>query len=287
MSSTAPAPSAPTHVDIPQAEEKTIRRQARRRASLCPGAGWALLGYRTRGNFVLLCVVAWLVSMFWLVLTLSPASVWAAGGTTLIALAIWSVELLDTAWCVVRRPAESLLVQRFGLTTTMVWAASLVIPLVMVLSLGSIEADNDQRMAPAIEPGERLIYHRHVSQRDLKRDSVILFRLPPHAKGGSSGEMVVARVLATPDDELTIRDGHYVINGEVSRYRPRPAERTFPLPVPAYPRKLIVPDARYFIVQDSLEAGLDSQQLDYARRMDIVSARLFHFGPRGLMWPVK
>ena len=173
------------------------------------------------------------------------------------------------------------------MTTVVVWAAGLAIPLLMVLSFGSIEADNDERMAPAIEPGETLIYHRFVSDRDLKRGGVILFKLPPHAQGATPGELLIARILAGPDDEVTIRDGHYVVNGEETRYRVNAAPLKAPLVVPAYPRKLIVPDSRYFVVQDSLDTGIDSQQLDYARRMDIVSARLFHFGARGLMRPVE
>jgi signal peptidase I len=157
----------------------------------------------------------------------------------------------------------------------------------MVLSFGSIEADNDERMAPAIEPGEILVYHRYLSDRDLRRGAVILFKLPPHAQGATPGEMVIARILAGPDDDLTVRDGRYVVNGEETRYRTKATPHRAPLVVPAYPRKLIVPDSRYFVVQDSLDTGIDSQQLDYARRIDIVSARLFHFGSHGLMRPAE
>lgn len=287
MSSTAPAPSAPQVIEVSQDEEKALRRRARRRASFCPGAGWALLGYSRRGNVVLLCVAAWLLSIIWLVLRLSPASVWASACTTVLAIVVWSAEWLDTAWCLVRTPGEGILVRSFGLTTAVVWAAALALPLLMVRSFGSIEADHDERMAPAIEPGETLLYHRNVSHRDLKRGAIILFKLPPHAQGATPGEMVIGRILAGPDDDLTVRDGRYVVNDEETRYRAKPAPRLAPLVVPAYPRKLIVPDSRYFVVQDSLDTGIDSQQLDYARRMDIVSARLFHFGSNGIMRPVE
>ena len=223
----------------------------------------------------------------WLVLRLSPASVWATVCTTSIAIVVWAAEWLDTAWCLVRTPGEGALVRRFGMTTVVVWAAGLAIPLLLVLSFGSIEADNDERMTPTIEPGETVLYHRYVSDRDLQRGDVILFKLPPHAKGATPGEMVIARILAGPDDDLTVRDGRYVVNDEVTRYRAKRAPLKAPLEVPAYPRKLIVPDSRYFVVQDSLDTGIDSQQLDYARRMDIVSARLFHLGRRGWMRPVE
>jgi signal peptidase I len=284
MSSTAPAPYAPI-IEISPGEEKAIRRQARRRASYCPGAGWALLGYPQRGKTVLLCVALCLISAVWLLLTLSTASIWAAAATMLIALLAWSAELFDVGRCVVRSPADSFLVHRRTIPTMLVYGVVAFTPLLVLVSFGEIKIDDD-RMAPAIEPGEHLIYHRHVSDRELKPGAIILYRLPPHARGGMPGELVVARILAAPDDELTIRDGHYVVNGQVSRNQPPGKIRKAPLSVPGYPRKLIVPPARYFIVQDSPATGLDSQQLDYVRRIDIVSARLFHFGARGLMRPM-
>jgi hypothetical protein len=41
------------------------------------------------------------------------------------------------------------------------------------------------------------------------------------------------------------------------------------------------------MVQDSRETGIDSQQLDWARREDLVSTRLFRFSGRGLPRPVE
>jgi hypothetical protein len=234
----------------------------------------------------LLCVSVWLVAIAWLILTLSPASIWAAGICMLIAIAIWTAELLDIGWCSVRPPEGAVLVERFARTTILVWGVALLMPMLIVVSFGSIETDDD-RMLPVVEPGERLIFHRRAGERDLNDGAIILYRLPPHAQGGTPGELVVARILARPDDELTIRGGHYVVNGEVSRYRANAANPKAPLIVPTYPRKLIVPSTRYFVVQDSPATGLDSQQLDYARQIDVVSTRLFHFGRRGLMRPVE
>ena len=287
MSSSAESPAAVSPVETSKNGEKELRGRARRRASICPGAGWALLGYSKRGATVLIIVAVCLASLAWLVLALSSASIWAAAIATLVAAAVWTIELLDTGWCVVRPSADSLLVRRFAMTTIVVWFAGLAIPLLVALRFGSIEIADD-RMAPAIEPGERLIYHRHVAEGDLREGTVILYRLPPHAKGGTPGELVIARILAAPGDELTIQGGHYLVNGQVSRYRPIVANPKAPLSVPAYPKKLRVPELRYFVVQDSRDTGIDSQQLDWARRVDLVSTRLFHFGGRGgVMRPVE
>ena len=187
MSSTLPAPAVPSTDDSPQGNEKAIRAQARRRSSFCPGAGWALLGYPGRGNLVLFCALAWLVAVAWLVLTLSPASMWAAGICTFVALVVWTAEWLDVGWCLVRSPAKSPLVSRFGFVTTMVWVAGLMLPLLVILSFGSIDADSDDRMLPAIEPGERLLFHRRAVDADLKRGTVIVFRLQRTAQGGTPG----------------------------------------------------------------------------------------------------
>lgn len=288
MSSTAPAPAATPSSDLSQQDEKAIRRRARRRANFCPGAGWALLGHTRRGRFVLLCVLACQASIAWLILTLSTPSLWAAGISTVVAFAVWTAELLDIAWCRVRPHGQSALAIRSSFATAIIWCIGvIVVPLLTIVSFGVTETDLDSRMSPTIEPGERLVYHRGVADRNLKQGQVILYRLPPHVKGGTPGELVVARILAAPDDELTIRDDHYVVNGDVSRHQPPGAIRKAPVSVPAYPKKLIVPPARYFIVQDSLATGLDSQQLDYARRIDIVSTCLFHFGTHGLMRPVE
>jgi signal peptidase I len=227
-------------------------------------------------------VAAWLAALAWLILTLSSASIWAAGVSTLVALAVWTAELLDTRWCIVRSPAEGLLARRFGFVTILVWGVCLILTMFAFLSFRLMRFGDD-KMVPAVEPGELLIFHRRVVDADLKQGTVIAFRLPPHARVEEWSGPVIARILAGPDDELTIRDGRYVVNGEVSRYRPGRSDPKAPLRVPLYPRKLIVPEARYFVVQESPDTGVDSQALDYVRRIDVVSARLFHFGRRGLM----
>ncbi|HWB09047.1 MAG TPA: signal peptidase I [Pirellulales bacterium] len=287
MSSTLPAPAVSSIGASTPADEKALRAQARRRACFCPGAGWALLGYPARGNLVLLSVVGCVATVVSLILTLSPASIWAVGISTPLAFAIWTAELLDTAWCRVRPQARNLLVSRFAFTTIVVWGLVLMTPLLVLRWFGAIDADIDDRMSPGIEPGEQLVFHRRVRDADLKRGTVIVFKLQRTARGGTTGEQVIARILAAPDDELTVRNGHYVVNGEMTRYRARTFDARMPLQVPAYPRKLIVPPARYFVVQDSLETGIDSQQLDYARQIDMVSTRLFHFARGGLLRAVE
>ncbi|HVA47711.1 MAG TPA: S26 family signal peptidase [Pirellulales bacterium] len=285
-------------VEAAAVEEKAVRRRARRRAGLCPGAGWALLGYPRRGMLVLAGVSAMLTALAWLVATLSPAGVWAAGVATLVALTLWIAEILDVSWCRVRSSTESLLVRRFRFVTFVVWAAGLIVVLLIPLYFGSMAIQFD-RMAPAVEPGERLIYHRRVAESDLKPGTVVLFQLPPWSKAGAPGSLEVARILAVPGDKLAVRVrdaspqpkqpgrtkrskpkrsarvGHYLVNREASTYQGA-ADADAPLSVPAYPDERKVPDGCYFVVEDSEDTGTDSQQLEWVRRADLVSTRLFH-----------
>jgi signal peptidase I len=271
-------------------DERATRRRARRRAALCPGAGWALLGYPKRGLAALIGVAACLAALVWLILAVNTTSLWTAALATLVAAVVWSAELLDIGWCIVRPTSDSVLVRRYKTVTLMVWLTGLILPLLMAGrfagEFGSIKIGDD-RMAPAIEPGEWLIYRRQVTDSDLTVRAVVLYRLPPRAKGGTPGELVIARILAAPGDELATRGGNYVVNGRLSRFRAKALAEKIPLTIPAYPKTLTVSEDRYFMVQDSRETGIDSQQLDWARREDLVSTRLFRFSGRGLPRPVE
>ncbi|HEX7376092.1 MAG TPA: hypothetical protein VF278_03220, partial [Pirellulales bacterium] len=71
MSSIAPSPSesAPSQTDLP--DEKRLRAQARRRATFCPGSGWALLGHGRRGTIVFISFLAFAAALVWMLWSLS------------------------------------------------------------------------------------------------------------------------------------------------------------------------------------------------------------------------
>lgn len=295
---------AGTPIEGSEVEENALRKCARRRAGMCPGAGWALLGHPRRGLLGLACVAAMLVALAWLVITLSTASLWAAGITTIIALAVWIAEMFDVSWCRVRAAAESVLIRRYRFTTFVLWAAGVAVVLLVPICFGSLAIEYD-RMAPTLDPGDRVIYHRGAAEGGLKPYTVVVFRLPPYSKAGTPGSLEVARILAVPGDKLSIevpkrqpagqsrkkrrkrksspRVGQYLVNGEVTHYQ-GPAGAELALTVPAYPKEIKVPDGCYFVVQDSEDTGVDSQQLEWIRSGDIVSTRLFD--ARGLR-PVR
>lgn len=286
QSSIAPGPAVPPPIETDPVEEKRLRVRARRRAMYCPGAGWALLGYGTRGTFVFTSFAIGFGALVWTLWTLSPASLWTAGATMLVAAALWVVEALDVGWCRMRPERESWLVRRFAIATFAIVVMVLALPLLLLSRFGSL-AILDDRMAPTIESGERLIFHRGVAGRDLHEGVVVVYRIAPESKVGMSGEFTVARILAVPGDELAIQRKHFLVNGEVSRYRALDAPPKAPLKIPERPKSLTVPDDCYFVVLDSSSADIDGQQIGWLHRRDLVSTRLFHFGAHGVLTPVE
>jgi signal peptidase I len=286
QSSIAPSPAVTPPVESDPAEEKRLRGRARRRAMYCPGAGWALLGHSTRGTLVFISFLMGYGSLVWMLCTLSPPSIWTAGAVMLVAAVLWLIEVFDVGWCRPRPDRENWLVRRFAIATFSVVIMILALPLVLLTRFGSI-AILDDRMAPTIESGERLVYHRYVANRDLHAGAVTVYRVPAATKIGTPGEFTVARLLAVPGDELTIQRDHFVVDGEVTPYRALAAPPKAPVPVPNRPKSLTVPDGSYFVVLDSSSADIDGQQIGWLHRGDFVSTKLFHFGRGGVLTPVK
>jgi signal peptidase I len=285
-SSIAPSPAVTPPIETDPAEEKRLRVRARRRAMYCPGAGWALLGYGTRGTLVFATFAIGFSALIWMLWTLSPASLWAAGATMLVAVVLWVVEALDVGWCRTRPDRGSWLVRRFAIATFTMVVMVLALPLVLLLRFGSI-AIFDDRMAPTIESGERLIFHRGIADRDLHEGAVVVYRVSAETKVGMPGELTVARILAVPGDELAIQRKHFLVNGEVSRYRAVDVPPKAPVKISERPKSLTVPEDCYFVVLDSSSADIDGQQIGWLHRGDLVSTRLFHFGAHGVLTPVK
>lgn len=285
MSSIAPSPSesAPPQTDLP--DEKRIRAQARRRATFCPGSGWALLGHGRRGTIVFISFLAFAAALVWVLWSLSAPSIYAVAVTTLFAAVFWTAEWFDVGWCVVRPHGDHWLVRRFAIATYTTVATVIAVPLLTAVRFVPLTL-NDDYMDPAIRRGEQLVYHRAIAPPDFTQGAVALWKLPERAKIGKPGETFVARILAMPGDKISVRRGQYMVNGEATIYRAAPVIAQTAAKVPRSPETLTVPDERYFVVQDG-PSGVDSQSLGWLQAGDAISARLFHFGRQGILRPVK
>lgn len=289
MSSIAPHQAdnqtSPTVAESDRGDEKRLRAKARRRTMFCPGSGWALVGYGRRGTIAFASFIAFVAALVWMLWAWSTLSVYVAAATTVLAAIVWTAEWFDVGRCALRPHGDHWLVRRFAIATFATIAVVIAVPLLTATRFVPLTLE-DAAMEPAIAPGEQLVYHRRVADQDFTAGMVGLWKVPARAKIGKPGETFVARILALPGDEISVRRGQYVVNGEATIYRAAPAVAQASPRVPPSPETLKVPDERYFVVQDG-PSGADSQSLGWLQMSDAVSTRLFHFGRGGILRPVK
>lgn len=285
MSSIATSPIEIARTPPPLNDAKRFRAQARRRATFCPGSGWALLGHGRRGTIAFASFAACIAALVWMLWSLTAQSVCAAAATTLLAAILWTAEWFDVGSCAVRPHDDHWLVRRFAIAAYATVAAVIAVPLLTAMRFVPLALEDDS-MDPAIQRGEQLVYHRATAPQDFAPGAVLLWKLPERAKIGKPGETFVARILALPGDKVSLRRGQYVVNGEATIYRAAPVVAQTSAKVPPSPDTLTVPDDRYFVVQDG-PSGVDGQSLGWLQAGDAISTRLFHFGRGGILRPVK
>lgn len=279
-------PASPPPPSTIAEEEPRLRARARRRAWFCPGAGWALLGHGRRAMTTFLLYFAFLAALGWLIVSWLPAALWLTIAALVVTLIAWLGEISAVKRATIRPGQPGWLARRFWPATALTWAASLAIPALMALEFGRTDITG-AGMAPALDAGERVLFRRRIDPADLHAGAVVLFRLPPQARIGEPGMLLVGRLLAVPGDTLSIRNDHYVVNGETTDYL---ADKKIAIPavdVPRWPETLKVREGRYFVVQDSPRPGIDSRLLSWIHDRDLVSARLIHVSRRQLFQPVE
>jgi signal peptidase I len=161
--------------------------------------------------------------------------------------------------------------------------------LILVLFLarfGSAQATNDG-MSPTLQKGERLLYEKRINRPNLRRGAVIIYRLSERSEWGNPGVLMVSRILAVPGDQLSIRDGKYLVNGHEVRSVPPMRTDTRVIPVPSAPKAISIPANHYFVIQDSPTTGLDSRVLSWVERDEIEGARLYLMSGRGIFKRVE
>jgi signal peptidase I len=255
-----------------------LRRQARRRAWICPGAGFASLGRPFAAAITYVSGAAALVAAIVTAVAPSQDALLTTLALLSIGLVTWFAEIAATylAW-----PSGKLVAARYGVKTALLVVLVAVFAVVVGVDYRVLEVGG-AGMAPTLKQGERVLYRRGAKTSQLTRGAPVLFRLHADNKFTEAGTLVLGRILAGPDDLLQIRDQMYYVNGQAEH----PVAPSDPYPkalvVAGEPGQLLIPKGSYFIVQDSLEAGLDSRVLSYARREDVLSAefyRLSEFPP--------
>lgn len=270
------------------------RKTARRRALICPGAGWEYLGRPMFGRLTFGAALAMLVVASLAAWNPAASTVWTAVGLLVATLVLIGIELFQTfiAWpnsAGAERPRATSRQPLIGAAVLTV--AAVLLGTIIGTSFRTLRIDGDG-MAPTALDGDRLLCRMGVDRKDLKAGTLILFSCSPQSKGTTVGDHMLARIIAGPGDELEIRDGFFVVNGKSGH----PAGSIGPdlpaLAVPIAPEPgrergrlhtpVRVETDKYFVVQDSLTRGSDSRVLSWIELENIKSCRIFTFS-RGFL----
>jgi signal peptidase I len=228
-----------------------LRRQARWRSHFWPGSGFALLGHPVLAFIGTATIALMPATLFCFTFSFRAFFIWAFLASVVIYLCFYCAEQLICRSIAIYPGGDKRFLSKFLIPLCAVGYVALLGVLVFCfLSVSTLQIVG-QGMTPTLLPGEMLLYKKHVFPEDLRPGHLVFFRTSPDSAWGKGGDLVVARILAQPGQELSIEGDHYVLDGQ--RTVPvaplgtnRPA-----LEIPRAPEGLTVPPGCYFIVQDN------------------------------------
>ena len=134
-------------------------------------------------------------------------------------------------------------------------------------------------MMPRLENHERIFINKFLYRfRPIERGDVVVFRYPL-----DPSKSYIKRVIGLPGDEVSIRDGHVLVNGKPL------AEPYVPpsyLDDQSYPTTLVERD-HYFVLGDHRSSSNDSRAWGTVDRQYIYGKAVFVYWPAGQMGWVK
>ena len=253
-----------------------LRREAMWRCHLCPGSGFASIGYPVLGMLYLLTSTLTLVACG--IAVMSFAGIWArvAAVMILLLLVLYGIEILGVLRMKVRVQSRNRLRSAFVPLAVAEGALALTVAAMFFITSGTLRMQG-HGMSPELQPGERLIYRKQVLSADLMAGMPVLFRLNPDNTWLKKRVLVTARIVALPGDKLARDDDHYLVNGQQTRQVVGAVGRyARAIEVPELPDSLVVPEDCYFIAQDNPGKSFDSQVLGWVLRRDFVSTDIRH-----------
>jgi signal peptidase I len=284
---TTTIPSAPPREEV---NVFSFRQTARRRAMLCPGAGF---DYMRQSTLAVLSYGASVATLLFAIGTAYAPSKALLVSTILLVVAgtvLWGWEIFATltAW----PTAEP---HRVKLNPW--WGMAGIVALMIVFGLVTFNAFklatfDGLHMSTTIGDEETILFHRFVDDEQLQRGAVVLFTLPEENKVAEPGKLTLGRIIAVPGDtiqtvvEPNSSDARYKINDVVARMVAPSGSLPIAIRVPKS-GKLTVPPGCYFVAQDSKTEGFDSRVLGYAKRDRIVSAKMFRWNKTPFLETIK
>ncbi len=267
--------ATPEHVDEPKPNDQEIRLRAKKRSWVCPGAGFAMVGDAPLATVTFAASLFSLPAVAWLAFQPNALSAWTTVALIGIATILWLIEQLAVKKATIRTPKPRFLVGGFVVSGCVILGAAILVFVLFLTSFGSLRMVGPG-MSPTLEEAERLIYHKHVDSRYVKRGAVILFENADDSAWGEPGWLVISRIIAGPGDKLSVRNGIYVVNDSDGPEVGETGEHRLAIDVPSVPKTLTVPEDCYFIAQDFPARGLDSRVLSWVRADSIVGSRLWY-----------
>ena len=262
-----------TEQSSPEAEGAALRKQARWRSHFWPGSGFALLGHPGLAFLGAVIIALMPAALLCLLFTFHPLFFWSFIASLGVYLCFY---LAEQFWCrsiVIYPGGERRFLSRFLVPLCAVGYLGVVgVVVFFFLNIGSARIGG-QGMMPTLHPGDFLMYRKQVVREHLRPGHFVYFRTSADSAWGKGGDLVVARILAIPGDEMSIEGDHYLLNGKQSvRVGPLGKFRAS-IEIPKAPKALKVPDSCYFIIQDNSQDSFDSRVLSWARESNMVSTQ--------------
>jgi signal peptidase I len=250
-----------------------LRRQARWRSHFWPGSGFALLGHPVLALIGTATIALMPATLICFSFTFRPFFIWAFLASVVIYLFFYGAEQLLCRSIVIYPDGDKRFLSRFLIPLCSVgYVAVLGVLVFCFLSVSTLQIVGPG-MTPTLRPGELLLYKKKVFPEDLRPGHLVFFRTSPASAWGKGGDLVVARILAQPGQELSMEADHYILDGQRSvPVAPLGANRPA-LEIPLAPEALTVPPGCYFIVQDNPQNSFDSRVLSWAKESDVIGTR--------------
>jgi signal peptidase I len=257
-----------------------------RRSWACPGAGFALMGRDGLAVFSYLTSLATLGVAAWLIIEPSALALWATLALLGLASALSILEQFAVKKLSPRAPKPRFLAGGFLVASAVGWFAAGLVLILLFTRVGTLQLAGSGT-SPTLEKGERVLYEKFVRGECLRHGAIIVYRVSERSAWGKPGWLVISRILAVPGDQLSIRSGQYLVNGESGPAVAGTGRYTPVIQIPFAPETLTLSGNRFFVVQESPTGGFDSRVLSWVEAAEIVSTRLFYLSGRGVLKPVE
>lgn len=155
------------------------------------------------------------------------------------------------------------------------WLVPLAVALVLALSIRTFVAEaryvNSESMVPTLEVNDRVFVDKLFYKMDgLQRQDVVIFAPPPEAH---TKDDYIKRIVGLPGDEVEIKDGVLLINGEEidEAYLAGTMDGSF--------GPVVVPENQLFVLGDNRNNSNDSRAWGFVPVENVKGRAIVRFYP--------